>query len=140
VLANDHFFCLGCLEDKPAGEQSPDSRYCKGCCEFLLNEAKMLTGGKRPSWIPKVNREAPPSMPEPLSEHVEQARDCDKISIGVSDRVRGRKPINIPVELINNLVKEGFTSCRAISQRLKGYGIDCSYRTVARVIKDGEQE
>ena len=140
MSANDCFFCLGCLEDKTIGEQSPDSRYCQGCCEFLLNEAKMLTGGKRPSWIPKVNREAPPSTPEPLSEHVEQARGCDKISIGVSDRVRGRKPINIPMELINNLVKEGFTSCRAISQQLKGYGIDCSYRTVARMIKDGEQD
>jgi len=130
------FYCHACLEDKPASEQSPDSRYCQGCCEFLLNEAKMLTGGKRPSWIPKVDREAPPSAPEPLSERVEQARDCNKISIGVSDRVRGRKPIDIPMEFINTLEKEGVMSCRRISERLKTeYGIECSFMTVARVIK-----
>ena len=92
------FYCHACLEDKTIGEQSPDSRYCRGCCEFLLNEAKMLTGGKRPSWIPKVTREAPPSKPEPLSERVEQAMDCNKIDIGISHRVsskRGRKPIDM---------------------------------------------
>ncbi len=138
------FYCHACLEDKTIGEQSPDFRYCQGCCEFLLNEAKMLTGGKRPLWIPKVNRETSQTAPEPLSERVEQARGCNKISIGVSGRVdskRGRKPIAIPAELINKLAQEGVTSCRRISERLKtDYGIECSFMTVARVIKDGEQD
>lgn len=78
------FYCHACLEDRPANEQSFDSRYCQRCCDFLLNEAKMLTGGKRPSWIPKVNREASSGAPEPLSLRLEQARGCNKNNIGVT--------------------------------------------------------
>ncbi len=77
------FYCHACLEDKPTNEQSLDSRYCQRCCEFLLNEAKMRTGGKRPAWIPKVNKASSQNTPEPLSLRLEQARDCNKISIGV---------------------------------------------------------
>ena len=142
------FYCHACLEDKPANEQSLDPRYCHGCCEFLLNEAKILPRGKRPSWIPTINREASPSEPEPLSlrakQGVEQARGCNKISIGVLDRVgskRGRRRISIPMELIAQITKEGITSCRGISQRLKSeYDIGCSFMTVARVIKGNRKQ
>lgn len=127
------FYCHACLEDKTIGEQSPDSRYCQGCCEFLLQEARLIEGKRHPAWIPKVYKAAPPSTPEPSQKRVEQVRDCDKIGEGNHDRVRGRKPLDIPIELINRLGKEGFMSCRTISQKLRAdYGINCSYRTVAR--------
>lgn len=133
----DMFYCYTCLENKPLTEQSPDPRYCNGCCDFLLKEAKMLTGGKRPSWIPRVPV-APQNTPEPLYKRVEQARDCNKIGYRYSHRVgskRGRKPIDIPMEFIAQITKEGITTCRGISKRLKDYGIECSFMTVARMIK-----
>lgn len=61
----DTFYCHACLRDKPASEQSSDSRYCKGCCKFLLKQARLIKGERHRSWIPKVNREAPQSTPEP---------------------------------------------------------------------------
>lgn len=131
----DNFFCLGCLEDKPLSEQSPDPRYCKPCCQFLLKEARLIEGKRHPSWIPSVINS------KPFSKRVEQARDCNKIPTSVSDRVngkRGRKRIDIPTEIIDRLTKEGM-SCRRISERLKSdYGIECSFMTVARVIKTRE--
>lgn len=74
------FFCHACLEDKPISEQSLDSRYCESCFQFLTNEAKMLSGGKRPAWMPK----APQNTPEPSREPIQQARDCNKIDMGIS--------------------------------------------------------
>ena len=130
----DTFWCHACLDDKPLTEQSPDPRYCKGCCEFLLQEARLIEGKRHPAWIPKVS----PSAPEPFRETVESIGKCNKISESTSTRVRGRKPIDIPKGYIEKLVKEGITSCRRISERLKAdYGIECSFMTVSRVIKNG---
>jgi hypothetical protein len=48
VIIASGFFCEACLVGKPVGEQSPDSRYCKGCYEFLVKEAEMIkAGGQR---------------------------------------------------------------------------------------------
>lgn len=51
IIEAGSFFCSACLVGKPAVEQSPDSRYCQGCYEFLLKEAEMLDSGKRCRWI-----------------------------------------------------------------------------------------
>jgi len=58
IVANGGFFCQACLVGKPAGEQSPDPRYCQGCCKFLFEEAEFLPDGKRPRWIPRTTRNA----------------------------------------------------------------------------------
>ena len=53
IESGSYFFCKGCLEHRPIKLQSPDKRYCKCCYDFLLEEAKQLSTGKRPAWIPK---------------------------------------------------------------------------------------
>lgn len=55
IVAAGGFFCRACCVGKPAVEQSPDTRYCQGCYDFLMAEAKMLeeTGRKAGSWKPK---------------------------------------------------------------------------------------
>ena len=50
------FFCEACLISKPIDDMSYDPRYCLGCYEFLLKEAKLLRPGKKPSWVPVVDR------------------------------------------------------------------------------------
>ena len=66
VEAADGFWCRSCLISKEIGEQSQDQRYCSGCFEFLLNEAALLTSGKRPEWVP-VGAGEPSSRAEALS-------------------------------------------------------------------------
>jgi transcriptional regulator with XRE-family HTH domain len=68
------FYCHACLEAKTIGEQSPDPRYCQGCCEFLLQEACIANGiisdfeiGKRQPW-PKARRAISKALHLPESE------------------------------------------------------------------------
>lgn len=64
-----YFFCEGCLEDKSLDDISPDPRYCRWCCDFLTEEAKLLTSLVKPRWVPKVNKGggSPHKLtPEPL--------------------------------------------------------------------------
>ena len=49
------FFCQACLEDKSMVVQSPDTRYCQGCCEFLLHEAELDKSWGKASWKPVLN-------------------------------------------------------------------------------------
>ena len=44
------FFCQACLVGKPAGEQSPDGRYCQGCYAFLQNGGKAVEPSKDYYW------------------------------------------------------------------------------------------
>jgi hypothetical protein len=46
------FWCYGCLVGKPAHDISPDSRYCFGCYDFLLAEARLLDSHTRKAWVP----------------------------------------------------------------------------------------
>ncbi|MFC2024508.1 hypothetical protein ACFLTJ_02895 [Chloroflexota bacterium] len=46
------FFCYACLIDKSAEDLSPDSRYCLGCHNLLVEEAKMSTSRHNTRWKP----------------------------------------------------------------------------------------
>ena len=50
------FFCEACLVDKLVGQRSPDPRYCQNCYDFLTEEAKLLSGTRRPKWVPKPKK------------------------------------------------------------------------------------
>jgi len=65
---NDTFFCEGHLGNLPVRLRSPDPRYCRECCEFLLGEA--TKGGYlfSPKWVPRVS----PSPPKPQQTHYNQ--------------------------------------------------------------------
>ena len=56
VLGNGSFFCEACLVDKLVEQRSPDSRYCQDCYDFLTGEAKLLSGTRRPKWVPKPKK------------------------------------------------------------------------------------
>ncbi len=50
-------WCRACLVGKTEEQMSPnDIRYCAGCYDFLLNEARLLDAKSRrshPEWLPK---------------------------------------------------------------------------------------
>jgi len=64
IIEAGGFFCESCLTGKPAGEQSPDPRYCHSCFKFLLNEAALLSLSRgKPGWGPVPGRaEALPAV------------------------------------------------------------------------------
>ena len=66
IIENGGFQCSGCLIGKPAGEQSPDPLYCRGCYEFLLKEVALIPPKhKKPAWVPVPGRaEALPAVVE----------------------------------------------------------------------------
>ena len=54
VIKDGGFFCQACLIGKEKTAISPDPRYCRGCYDFLAEEAEMLTGHSRVEWKPKL--------------------------------------------------------------------------------------
>ena len=48
------FFCHACLVGKQASDLSPDPRYCQGCYNLLVQEAKMDTSRRNMGWKPIV--------------------------------------------------------------------------------------
>jgi len=144
------FWCLACLISHPASEQSPDHRYCQRCYEFLLDEVEILRESgrwKRPGWIPSKpqrgqgkQRNVPQTMPLIMST-VERAKiigDIIQPSVATKPIIkRGRKPIELPRELIAELANKGMGS-KAIAGQLKAdLGIKVSYKTIQRILRDG---
>ena len=87
-------FCHACLTGKPSPEQSPDTRYCQQCFEFLLKEAALLDG-RKPSWIP---RDRAPDATESTPDNVSQRQKGVSKLISISPeghrilkQKRGRK-------------------------------------------------
>ena len=54
VIAAGGFYCYACAVGKPIDEQSPDPRYCGGCKELLLSDARI--DEERPVRVVKVPR------------------------------------------------------------------------------------
>lgn len=54
VIATGGFYCYACVVGKPINEQSPDPRYCAGCKELLLSDARI--DEEQPMRIVKVPR------------------------------------------------------------------------------------
>jgi len=140
------FSCQACLVGTPAAEQSPDPRYCQTCYDILFKEAGMLSGGKRPAWIPK------PQKPEKagkkqyrIPQHgdgIMSTLESKKFEVDIihppdatrTSVKRGPKHRPLPEGLINLLAGEGLGS-KAIAARLKTeFGITVSYKTIQRVL------
>ena len=145
----DLFFCYTCLEDKDRKELSPDPRYCQGCYDFLLKEAEMLPGGKRPAWIPKEGKighqksiQVSGDVVLNMSTLNDKKSEVDIIqpSVGKVTRVkRGPKQKPLPQELIEQWAGEGMGS-KAIASKLNNeLGIKVSYKTIQRLLS-GERE
>ncbi|MFC1995182.1 helix-turn-helix domain-containing protein [Chloroflexota bacterium] len=148
---SDNFWCHACLDDKPIEKLSFDSRYCRGCCEFLLNEARMLSPSKHPAWIPKPQDAKKPSenlyqVPEVVSGNMSTVNDgkyeVDIFKTQTPQRTlgkRGPKQKDLPQELIERWADEGMGS-KAIASRLNGeLGIKVSYKTIQRVLSRGRE-
>ncbi len=111
------FFCEACLTGKPANEQSEDKRYCRGCYNFLLDEAALLptTRGK-PGWVPSQSHYAPLSDKREVVTklHTKGIAPVDNSHDGVmAQKHAGGRPI-----------KQGKVSKRTEYRRLK-QGVLC---------------
>jgi hypothetical protein len=123
IAAGTHFWCQTCLMARPLDDQSPDPRYCQGCYDFLCKEAEMLPPKRgRPQWVPKAQGLVP-KLPS-VSEHTPQIMSTVK---------RGPKHKALPVKLITQWASEGMGS-KAIAVRLKGEGVEISYKTIQRLL------
>ena len=142
------FWCHACLVSHLAAEQSPDPRYCQGCYDFLLKEAELLTGTKRPKWIPKPQKAGGKQYPVSgvgdriMSTLSNQKSEVDIIhppDVTRTPPKRGPKYKALPIDLIMQWASESMGS-KAIAARLKGeLGIIVSYKTIQRVLK-GERK
>lgn len=149
------FPCQACLVGTPAAEQSPDPRYCQTCYDILFKETGMLSGGKRPAWLPK------PQKPEEagkkqyripqhgagiMSTLESQKSEVDIIHPPVMSGAKGRftckttsgkrgpKHRRLPEDLIRQLASEGMGS-KAIADRLRAEpGVTVSYKTIQRIL------
>ena len=152
IIKAGGFFCQACLVGKPASEQSPDERYCQGCYEFLVVEAKMLviTRRKRPEWVPiktlckstKEVAQVSDYMRKNMATVEDEKSKVAMITPSVAPTKaskRGPKPKALPVELITQWASEGI-GYKRIAARLKvECDIEVGFRTVARVVK-GERK
>ena len=136
------FFCDACAVGKPAGELSPDPRYCQGCYEFLLKEVELLPASKRPKWIPKAQRVGRKSIPVPQDEVLimstvkRKKTEVDIIPPAVTARTppkRGPKHKPLPEDLVKQWAGEGMRA-KAIAAMLTGEGVEVSYKTIQRLL------
>jgi len=126
-------FCRACLVNKPTGELSPDPRYCTSCFNFLLIEAEVLAGNRRPGWIPK---QQPDKTSYRKSVDIINETPKDRVAImsnAIKSQKRGPKHRALPEDLILQMAKQGLTS-QAISDKLKEQDIEVSYRTILRIL------
>ncbi len=150
--ASATFFCRGCLDDRPAADASPDPRYCRGCCDFLIKEAESLTSGRRPAWFPQMTKDKSPDdghgptadpAPEPVRTCTQPAAGREKtvgvlsmMGVGILSTLgssrRGRRKILLPTDTISHLQHAGL-GAKAIATRLRAeHGIEVSYKTIQR--------
>ena len=149
IAAGSHFWCNACLGAVPLDDQSPDPRYCLGCYEFLLKEAKRLNPGKRSKWIPKKPRRGRGLKPQPLpdaSASMDTIKEKTmkpsstltnyvhppKANTGLAKSKRGPKVHELPEDLIRQWASQG-KSPQAIAKKLADeHHIFASYKTIKR--------
>ncbi|MFC1981428.1 hypothetical protein ACFLVN_04200 [Chloroflexota bacterium] len=150
-MANGFFFCHACLEDKSVSEQSLDSRYCRGCCEFLLQEAEVLPVNKRPKWIPKAQSKTDSTGKNRGQEVIQVSQDVvlnmstlksekSKVDIiqppGTNRALgkRGPKQKDLPHEIIEQWASDGMGSKAIASKVNSEHGVKVSYKTIQRLL------
>ncbi len=135
IIEAGGFWCSACLSGKPAGEQSRDPRYCQGCYDGLMIEAKLL-GRRAGNWRPKKGKR----VAEPTTGSVvmvdndvsSKNMDCDTVA---HEGFPGRQGVTaIMQDTIRVLAGQGM-SCRVIEKELLKENITVSYRTIARHLK-----
>jgi len=145
VIKDGGFFCQACLVGKTVDEMSPDPRYCQGCYDFLIEEAKLLSGPRCSKWIPK------PEKPyKALEKQCHVARGGDGIlstleSPKIEEDIikpsvepepvsqKGRKKPVLPVGDIGQLSFEGM-GAKAIAPQLRKRNAKVSHKTAQRVL------
>jgi len=137
------FWCHACLVSHSATEQSPDPRYCQSCYDFLLKEAELLAGTKRPKWIPKPQKAGGKQYPVPgVGDGIMSTVERGKIQVDMihppdttrTPPKRGPKFRDLPEDLIRELASQDQGS-KAIATRLNvEHGIKVSYKTIQRVL------
>lgn len=142
IAAGTHFWCEGCLVARPIDDQSSDPRYCQLCHDFLGKEAQLLTGWRRPEWIPKPSqkqtlcaknsedkkRSIPNHTPEILAHTGSQS-----VKSQARADTRGRPLLDLPVRQIKRWQEKGHNAAE-IRQRLTDKGIEVSKRTLYRIL------
>lgn len=146
-----YFYCEACLTNKLLDEQSPDERYCHGCCEFLVGEANRLidSGSKVGLWRPEVPEGEQGLTPQPspdalasmdiikekaveVSNHLPVIMSTPKTDTELVESKRGPKVKELPEDLIRRWAGKGM-SPQAISRRLADeHQIFVSYKTIKR--------
>lgn len=131
-MVEQSFFCHTCLEYQPMAEQSPDIRYCKGGCDFLLKETAMIREHgvtKRANWMPVKTPQKEKKVVVGDSVIVSTLKK-EKSLVDTIDR----KFKQLPEDLIGRLANEGL-GCKAIAAGLKAQcGVEVSYRTIHRIL------
>jgi hypothetical protein len=117
IASGTHFWCSGHLGAIPVGEQSADPRYCRACFDLLSAEVKILKEThqfhKSASWLPKVPSNNPPETPGQGLEGPNTGLDIfgtdedNKTHRGILVHSRGRQKIEIPVDQVIGLRKQG---------------------------------
>ena len=140
------YFCGACLVGKT--EMSLDPRYCQGCYEFLLEEAKMLSGTRRPQWIPnpKITGEKPRYVPQQgniikstLKEEKSKVDTIQPPTLLRPQAKRGPKHRVLPEDLIRSLAADGMGSKAIVSKLKAEQGIVVSYKTIQRLLSGGRE-
>lgn len=147
------FWCHACLVSHPADRQSPDPRYCQRCYDLLLKEAEKDNTHWGGDWRPLLSSHKPLETPlkvAQVSESMQRIKstlesskiEADKTQPSVavetpskhSGSKRGRKPKELPEDLIARLAGKGMGS-KAIASQLKAHhNITVSYKTVQRIL------
>ena len=138
-----HFTCQACFSTYVLDDRSPDERYCLYCFDLLNDEYQQMVarGAKgKPSWAPRKTEKAPPktrrnAMRRATIENLRLTKRFD----GVIDGPPALSTVNglskkLPERKIKNMAKKGMGSKRIAAELIKK-GINCNYRTIARVIK-----
>jgi len=113
-------FCHACLDHFMTVEMGKDSRYCKGCEAFLLDEWALMQSRSvkiKPGWVPRLNGEA---------HHDRRKKNG---SNGHATLVG-----ELPIKKIKAMAVKGMSSKRIAAELInKGYTVN--YRTIAKMVK-----
>jgi hypothetical protein len=113
IDAGSHFWCRGHSGAVLVGEQSPDPRYCRFCFTLLTDEVYILKEkhqfNNSMSWAPKT----PAKGAEPVLGQATAAASVSgkvehsKRDTGILIHKRGRPKIEIPIDQVNELRRQG---------------------------------
>jgi hypothetical protein len=108
----------------------------------LKIEADILAGHIRRGWEPinntKTGKKEPSTIPSPTGDNLSTLKDkkseVDKLPSRPPKEKLGRKPVDLPDDLIRELASRGMGS-KAITTELKNQGYSISYKTIQRRLK-----